>query len=248
MKSHLRSLIHQCGKKLLRYCGEFQGKHSLLPCTPFIKNSYFKCAKDLEGNWRQIYSEFKDVWKNPDEIPSFHEISPDQKRISKGKKWKTFALFIFGNEVEENCDLCPDTTRILRGINGLQNAWFSILAPGYKIPPHRGPTRALIRCHLGLLIPSDKQSCWIRVDRQRKHWEAGSCMFFDDTFEHEVENNTKEYRAVLFIDLDRPMDRVGSIFNKFLLAIIQSSHYVKDPLKNLKRWNTAIRNKNCSDQ
>ncbi len=248
MKSYLRSLVHQCGKQLLRYCGEFQGNHSLLPCTPFIENSYFKCTKDLEENWGQIYNEFKYVWRNPSEIPSFHEISPDQKRISKGKKWKTFALFIFGNEVEENCNLCPDTTKILRGINGLQNAWFSILAPGYKIPPHRGPTRALIRCHLGLLIPSDKQSCWIRVDRQKKHWEAGSCMFFDDTFEHEVENNTEEYRAVLFVDLDRPMDRVGSIFNKFLLTVIQSSHYVKDPLKNLKKWNATIRNKKFNAQ
>ena len=54
---------------------------------------------------------------------------------------------------------------------------------------------------------------------------------------------TQEYRAVLFVDLDRPMDRVGSIFNKFLLAVIQSSHYVKDPLKNLKKWNSTIRNK-----
>ena len=72
-------------------------------------------------------------------------------------------------------------------------------------------------------------------------------MFFDDTFEHEVENNTKEYRAVLFVDLDRPMDRVGSIFNKFLLAVIQSSHYVKDPLKNLKKWNSTIRNKRFND-
>ena len=248
MKSHLRSLIHQCGKKLLRYCGEFQGKHSLLPCTPFIENSYFKCAKDLEEIGDKSTANLKTFGKIQTKSHHFTRFLQIKREFQKEKKWKTFALFIFGNEVKENCDLCPDTTRILRGINGLQNAWFSILAPGYKIPPHRGPTRALIRCHLGLLIPSDKQSCWIRVDRQRKHWEAGSCMFFDDTFEHEVENNTKEYRAVLFIDLDRPMDRVGSIFNKFLLAIIQSSHYVKDPLKNLKRWNTAIRNKNFSDQ
>ena len=69
-------------------------------------------------------------------------------------------------------------------------------------------------------------------------------MFFDDTFEHEVENNTSEYRAVLFIDLDRPMDRIGRIFNKSLLAIVQSSHYVKDPLRNLKKWNASIRNRN----
>lgn len=246
MKSYLRSLIHQFGKRLLRYCGEFQGRHSQLPCTPFLENSHFKCATDLEENWDKINKEFELVWKDPDEIPSFHEISPDQKRISKGKKWKTFALFIFGNEVTENCRLCPNTTRILKSIQGLQNAWFSILAPGYKIPPHRGPTRALIRCHLGLLIPKDKYSCWIRVDKQKRYWEAGSCMFFDDTFEHEVENNTNEYRAVLFIDLDRPMDRVGRIFNKTLLAIIQSSHYVKDPLKNLKKWNASIRNSNLN--
>ncbi len=244
MKSYLRSFIHQCGKNLLRYCGEFQGKHSQLPCTPFLENSHFECAKNLEQNWDKINKEFKQVWEHPDQIPSFHEISPDQKRISKGKKWKTFALFIFANEVTENCKLCPDTTKILKSIDGLQNAWFSILAPGYKIPPHRGPTRALIRCHLGLLIPEDKYSCWIRVDKQKKYWEAGTCMFFDDTFEHEVENNTSEYRAVLFIDLDRPMDRIGRIFNKSLLAIVQSSHYVKDPLRNLKKWNASIRNRN----
>ena len=66
-------------------------------------------------------------------------------------------------------------------------------------------------------------------------------MFFDDTFEHEVENNTSEYRAVLFIDLDRPMDPIGKIFNKCLLALVQSSHYVKDPLVNLKKWNQRVK-------
>ena len=243
MTPYIRNLIHQFGKKLLRYLGEFQAKHSLLPCTPFLENRHFQCANTLEKNWKKIYEEFDQVWSHPTDIPSFHQISPDQKRISKGNNWKTFALFIFGNEVEENCQQCPETANILHSIDGLQNAWFSILAPGYKIPPHRGPTRALIRCHLGLLIPSDKHACWIRVGQERKSWEEGNCMFFDDTFEHEVENNTAEYRAVLFIDLDRPMDALGKVFNKLLLTIVQSSHYVKDPLKNLSIWNAKLRNK-----
>ena len=65
-------------------------------------------------------------------------------------------------------------------------------------------------------------------------------MLFDDTYEHEVENDTSEYRAVLFIDLDRPMDKIGTIFNKTLLSIVKASHYVKDPLANLAKWNKML--------
>ena len=42
---------------------------------------------------------------------------------------------------------------------------------------------------------------------------------------------------VLFMDFDRPMDRLGGWFNAFVLMLLQASHYVKDPLKNLADWN-----------
>jgi len=87
--------------------------------------------------------------------------------------WKTFVIYGFGNRAERNCRLCPETARILATIPGLQNAWFSILTPGYHILPHRGVTKALIRCHLALLVPQQAEQCWIRVGDQRRHWEEG---------------------------------------------------------------------------
>ena len=99
----------------------------------------------------------------------------------------------------------------------------------------------MVRCHLGLRIPAIEEKCWIRVGDEIRYWSEGRCMLFDDTYEHEVENGTEEYRAVLFIDLDRPMDRVGSTFNRLLLWLIQASHYVKEPLANLSEWNKNLK-------
>ena len=240
IKPFLRSLIHSGGKQLLRVVGAFQARHSSIETTPFLPNNSFSCTNLLEESWEDIREELDSVWENPEDIPSFHQISPDQARISKGNNWKTFAFYIFKSPVSENCKKCPKTSRILASIDGLQNAWFSILAPGYRIPPHRGPTKALVRCHLGLQIPDASRNCWIRVGNQKQYWSEGKCMLFDDTYEHEVENGTDEYRAVLFIDLDRPMDKIGTIFNKALLSIVKASHYVKDPLANLAKWNKML--------
>ena len=233
----LRRLVIQSGKHLLRKVGELQARHSRVPVTPVLPNEAFPWVADLEAQWRQIRAELDGVLVRPDEIPAFHQISPDQHRISKGDNWKTFAFYVFGNRVDDNCARCPATAALLDRLPDLQNAWFSILAPRYHIPPHRGPTRAVIRCHLGLIVPSDRERCWLRVDREICHWQEGRCLVFDDTYEHEVKNDTDEVRVVLFLDFDRPMDAFGRLFNRLLIAAIRGSAYVKDPLKNLAEWN-----------
>ena len=62
-------------------------------------------------------------------------------------------------------------------------------------------------------------------------------VLFDDAYEHEVRNDTDEFRAVLFIDIDRPMDRLGTLVNRVIVRLIQASSYVKQPLKNVAAWN-----------
>ena len=240
IKEITRSAIHASGKNFLRSLSNFQGRHSLIPTTPVIPTHYFKWTTELENQSETIRVEFDNIWAKPDEIPSFHQISPDQARISRGKNWKTYGLFIFGNKVEPNCTMCPRTTEILDRIPGLQNAWYSILAPGYHIPAHRGPTRALIRCHLGLMVPKKDNQCWIRIGTETTHWKEGKILLFDDTYEHEVKNETNEHRAVLFIDIDRPMDNIGRFVNLSILRLMQATHYVKDPLKNIKSWNQKV--------
>jgi aspartyl/asparaginyl beta-hydroxylase (cupin superfamily) len=169
-------------------------------------------------------------------MPSFHELSPDQRRISKGDNWKTFVLYGFGRKAERNCRRCPQTKRVLEEIPGLQNAWFSILAPGYHIPPHHGVSKGLLRCHLALMVPQQRDRCVIRVDDQVLQWEEGKCMVFDDTYEHEVWNDTDEQRVVLFLDIERPFRWAGRLVSKAMIRAIQWTAYVKDARKNLIDW------------
>ena len=230
------------GKIFLRATDRFLARHSLAPTTPFLPPGDFPQVRDLEAGWRAIRAELDRVLERPQDIPTFHEMSPDQARISFGDNWKTFAFYVFGKRIDENCRACPRTAEILGGLPGLQNAWFSILAPGYHIPPHRGPTKAVVRCHLGLRIPAEPERCWIRVGAETRHWETGKCLCFDDTFEHEVHNATPEARVVLFVDLDRPLDRVASPCRDALLSLLRASAYVRKPLANLNRWNRRIGN------
>jgi aspartyl/asparaginyl beta-hydroxylase (cupin superfamily) len=243
-----RATVHAAGKMFLRSLSIFQAKHSLIPTTPIIGNEHLHWTKELENRTATIQEEFEKIWKKPEEIPTFHQISPDQARISRGNNWKTYGLFIFGQKIQPNCEMCPKTTRILECIPGLQNAWYSILAPGYHIPPHRGPTRALIRCHLGLMVPKERDRCWIRIGEEIAYWQEGKVLLFDDTYEHEVKNATNEHRAVLFMDVDRPMDKIGRFLNLSILRVMQTTHYVKDPLKNISSWNRKVLSRNKEEE
>jgi beta-hydroxylase len=75
------------------------------------------------------------------------------------------------------------------------------------------------------------------VDQETYAWREGEVVLFDDTYEHEVFNQTEDLRAVLFLDVDRPMDRTGRWVNAVLVALIRSSAYVRDPIKNVAAWN-----------
>lgn len=228
------------GKRVLRAVDQFFDRHSLIPVTPFLDAKLFPQLVDVQARWTEISAELEQVLRKRDEIPAFHQLSPDQVRISKGDAWKTFAFRVFSRRVDANCAQCPVTARLLDALPGLQNAWFSILAPGYHIPPHRGPSKVVVRCHLGLRVPTDAASCRLRVDRETRHWTTGEWLCFDDTFEHEVHNDTEETRVVLFLDLDRPLDRVGNVGRHLLLWLIRRSAYVSRPLKNLEEWNRRL--------
>ena len=88
-------------------------------------------------------------------------------------------------------------------IDGLcPNALFSALAPHTQIPPHHGETNARLVAHLPLIIP---KGCSYRVGHERREWEVGKCLIFDDTLEHEARNDSDELRVVLIFDLWNPL-------------------------------------------
>ena len=105
--------------------------------------------------------------------------------------------------------MCPRTAALMREIPGMTTAMFSILSPRKHILDHRGPYKGVLRYHLGLIVPRDAEACRIRVGEDIRHWEEGKSMIFDDTFNHEVWNDTDETRVVLFVDVLRPLPVPG---------------------------------------
>ncbi len=240
-----RAFVKRNGKKLLRMIAAFQSKQSKVPDTPKIGNEHFDFLDPFTDNWEVIRDEALEVLKYRDAIPGFEDVSPDQYRLAKANQWKTFVLFGFGQKLEKNAQLAPKTVQILESVPNLQTAWFSILAPGYHIPAHTGVTKGILRSHLGLIIPKDYKKCRIRVDDTITAWKPGEIFVFDDTFEHEVWNDTDEERVILLFDFDRPMKLGGRFLNKTLMQAMKLTAFYQDPKKNLQdaesRLEAAIR-------
>jgi ornithine lipid ester-linked acyl 2-hydroxylase len=201
----------------------------------FFDRTTFAWVGDLERNWPVISRELDAVLQRQDELPAFHEISRGQARISDNR-WKTYFFYAYGFKGEGNCARCPATTRIVESIPGMKTAFFSILGPGKHIPAHRGPYKGVIRCHLGLRVPEPRDRCRIRVGDTIASWREGEVMLFDDTYEHEVWNDTEGTRVVLFLDVVRPLRFPANLLNWLLLQLIAASPYVQDGVENYRRW------------
>jgi len=245
LKKTRRAFVKKFGKKIVRKIAVFQSRQSVVPDTPKIDNDYFPFLKQFTDNWKTIEAEARNVLKFREAIPGFQEISPDQYRLATEQNWKTFVLFGFGQKLEKNASLAPETSKILESVPKLQTAMFSILAPGYHIPAHKGVTKGILRSHIGLIIPKDQEKCRIRVEDTITAWKPGEIFVFDDTYEHEVWNETDEERVILLFDFDRPMKFWGRFLNKSFLQIMKLTAFYQDPKKNLQtaeeRLEAAIR-------
>src|SRR5260370_583499 len=73
-------------------------------------------------------------------------------------------------------------------------AFFSMLQPLTRIPPHTGVTNTRLVCHVPLVIPS---GCGFRVGSETRQWEPGKAWVFDDTIEHEAWNESDKPRYIL---------------------------------------------------
>ncbi|MEM7593953.1 MAG: aspartyl/asparaginyl beta-hydroxylase domain-containing protein [Cyanobacteria bacterium P01_A01_bin.83] len=234
-------MVKKIGKNILWGLEKVIARYSLVANTPFLLSSQFDWVTNLEQNWQVIRDELDVMLKYTDQLPRFQDISPDQGvSISKDNLWKTFFLYGYGAKMQQNCDYCPETTRIIEQVPGLKTAFFSILLPGKHIPEHRGPYKGVLRCHLALKVPQDQDQCGIRVEQEVRHWQEGKAIVFDDSYPHEAWNKTDEVRVVLFLDVVRPMSFPASLLNQLLITLIRWSPFIRDAEKNQQKWDQKM--------
>lgn len=121
--------------------------------------------------------------------------------------WSVQYLWRFGAAQPETQAACPATTAALAAVPLLDiegrgpTAFFSVLRPGTRIPPHSGVTNTRAIVHLPLVVPPD---CGFRVGGETRRWIEGEAFAFDDTIEHEAWNDSDSPRAVLILDVWNP--------------------------------------------
>jgi aspartyl/asparaginyl beta-hydroxylase (cupin superfamily) len=224
------------GEKLLAPVERWIGRRSLVGDATFFPLERFPWVAHVEQNWTTIREELERVLEDRDALPNFQDISKDQIEITDDDRWKTFFLYGYGFKAKLGTEMCPRTAALMRQIPGMKTAMFSILSPRKHILDHRGPYKGVLRYHLGLIVPRGAEACRIRVGEDIRHWQEGKSMIFDDTFNHEVWNDTDETRVVLFVDVLRPLPFPESAINSLIVKAIGYSPFVLDAKRNQEAW------------
>jgi aspartyl/asparaginyl beta-hydroxylase (cupin superfamily) len=202
-------------------------------------NKTFPELDVIEQNFDIVKAEYENVNTHFD-IPAYHQVDQRVSTISnsveQNLKWKVFLLFYAGETPDLAKELCPRTCDLLKEIPNIYKVFFSVLEPGKSIPSHHGPYRGYLRYHLGLKVPNESPP-HIRIMDQVYEWKERDSILFDDTWEHEVINNSKQERAVLIIDILRPLPYLPKQLNSFILNVLLKKARVNKVLKNVTKLN-----------
>ena len=227
------------GKKLRRPLDRIIARHSLVPNDPVLPSAAFPWTAALRENWLAIRDEATEVLHRPQGVPLLGEVSPDHRRIGSAGTWRSFFLVAYGAPLPDNLARCPRTAAVIAGLPRLNSAFFSILAPHAHIPRHRGVTKGLLTCHLGLIVPPGPIR--MQVGPETVGWAEGETLVFDDTYKHEVWNETGETRVVLFTQFDRPVAGFGRVVATAFLWGVRRSSFVREGVRNIAAWETTRR-------
>jgi aspartyl/asparaginyl beta-hydroxylase (cupin superfamily) len=194
----------------------------------------------LDRNYPVIREELESVLSYKDRIPRYHELDTRESYISGSqdpdRTWRVFMLRNLAGTPRANQARCPRTTTLLRRIPGLFQAFFSILDPGKSIPAHSGVYYGYLRYHLSLRVPRNNPPR-MRVKDQWHTWEEGRSILFDDSWNHEVVNQSDDLRVVLICDVLRPLPLALHAANWAITRLLmRHTDEAKQIITNVKKY------------
>lgn len=218
------------------YANECAGMHfPFLPADEFFPRRHFDWIDVLEAQTDAIRAELQDLLDKGDEGFAPYVSMPPGAPLNKWSPldnslaWGAYYLWKYGEPVERALKRCPRTAAALAAIpradipGRAPTAFFSILRPRTRIPPHTGVTNLRTIVHLPLIVPP---GCGFRVGGETRGWKLGEAFAFDDTIEHEAWNDSDELRAVLILDVWNPhiAPAERELVRRFYLAADASGH------------------------
>lgn len=184
----------------------------------------------LDQQYGTIRAEFDAIMPMRQQMPRYHDIDDDllyaSGRIDRDKRWNVFMLYCYGEKPAFNRARCPATCALLERIPFLCQALFSILDAGKSIPRHTSPSRYYLRYHLGMQVPASNPP-FILLKDQKYTWREGESVLFDDSWDHEIVNHASEPRAVLIVDVLRPMAWPAHLLGRAIMLLARSVYAIK---------------------
>jgi aspartate beta-hydroxylase len=176
--------------------------------------SNFPSAEKFSCAWQSIRDEARSVAQQMHRVSRFHDIMREQTAISANdnRDWRMFILKAYGAEFPHNTAVCPGLAALVTACPDVLSASISFLAPGKHIPVHLGPFRGVLRFYLVLRMPlaaDGRPAAVLRIAGTEYRLADGEYLLWDDTFPHEVTNDSDEVRTVLLLDVCRrgmPLD------------------------------------------
>eukprot|EP00927_Polykrikos_kofoidii_P038052 TRINITY_DN32315_c0_g1_i1.p1 TRINITY_DN32315_c0_g1~~TRINITY_DN32315_c0_g1_i1.p1 ORF type:complete len:258 (+),score=37.73 TRINITY_DN32315_c0_g1_i1:104-877(+) len=117
------------------------------------------------------------------------------------RPWHDPKAFFWCAELERHFEVIV-AKNLAESCGSCGNAIFSRLAPRTRLQPHCGPTNTRLTCHMGIDVPAE--GCGMRVGGEARCWREGECIVFDDSWEHEVWNESTRSRVVLLVNFWHP--------------------------------------------
>ncbi len=225
---------HYFKEKLNRFYQHYLGKER--PVFFNIDETIPELNRVTE-HYSVIKQEFNQLMSHCENLPRYHDIDPGEADISNTtpKDWNVFMVYLLGYQLDMTKTHCPELNRVLNGIPGLMQAFFSILEPGKSIPKHQGPYLGYLRYHLGIDVP-ENNAPQIIVNNEPYQWKNGEAVMFDDFWPHEVINHSSAPRVVLIIDVLRPMPFLPDMINRFITNVIARNFYGKKVMERCEKF------------
>jgi aspartate beta-hydroxylase len=185
-----------------------------LPALEFFPRELFPWLGILEAATEDIVAEALAVFRTESaDFAPYINFSPgtpldEWAPFNRSMDWSVYSILHDGAPVPAHQAACPKTTAVLAQLplcdvpDCAPGAYFSVLKPHTRLPPHTGTTNTRSIVHLPLVIPP---GCRFRVGAETRTWEKGKAWVFDDTIEHDAWNDSEQIRIILIFDIWNPL-------------------------------------------
>jgi aspartate beta-hydroxylase len=183
-----------------------------LPPAAYLERAGFPWIEALEAQTDAIRAELMQLLPSSagrERVFTTEQLEKENLRggLDEPPSWNGYYFYRHGVKREDNCASCPATAAALEVVplahvreHGPE-VLYSVFTPGTHLLPHKGVTNTRLVGHLPLLVPPD---CALRVGGEIHEWQPGRVVVFDDTYEHEAWNRSKQTRVVMIFDVWNP--------------------------------------------